>query len=426
MCMEGVHPARDLLKYCGELSGLPPCTTWYAASMPAHTSKRAAYVLITACLTCATSVSVYAQTTRILFYPTPDGAGYTSFHAISGDGTTAVGRLGINAIRWTETTGITNMPMMTGWRSAFASGASRDGRVISVTGESAMGSQAYRWNGTDYESLRGVLGPVGGYALGMSADGQTVVGALWSLGNQSNLRPARWGPNNIGSNVSAEYGYAFAANNNASIIVGHRGSHSESFRWTAATGDLNLPSRQVRGISADGNVLVGALGANPAIWRDNLAPIVLPVTPLCCGGPATGVATACNADGSVVTGTLPQGSFLWTERSGPVLLSEILRSRSIDPTLRLSYVYGISDDGTRFAAAGYRYDPVNNSPSGLMIIDLPICPGDFNRDYFVDLFDYLDFVSAFAAADPAADLNSDGVVDFFDYLDFVDRFRGTR
>ena len=76
----------------------------------------------------------------------------------------------------------------------------------------------------------------------------------------------------------------------------------------------------------------------------------------------------------------------------------------------------------------YGYERLNDGSTrrALIILDLPICPGDFNRDYFVDLFDYLDFVSAFAAADPAADLNSDGVVDFFDYLDFVDRFRGTR
>lgn len=47
------------------------------------------------------------------------------------------------------------------------------------------------------------------------------------------------------------------------------------------------------------------------------------------------------------------------------------------------------------------------------------CAADFNDDGVVDLFDYLDFVAAFASEDPIADFNVDGVIDFFDYLDFV-------
>lgn len=50
------------------------------------------------------------------------------------------------------------------------------------------------------------------------------------------------------------------------------------------------------------------------------------------------------------------------------------------------------------------------------------CRADFNCDGVTDFFDYLDFVAAFAANEPAADFNQDEVIDFFDYLDFVDRF----
>jgi hypothetical protein len=50
------------------------------------------------------------------------------------------------------------------------------------------------------------------------------------------------------------------------------------------------------------------------------------------------------------------------------------------------------------------------------------CGADFNDDGVVDLFDYLDFVSEFAANGPFADFNADTVVDFFDYLDFVAAF----
>lgn len=50
------------------------------------------------------------------------------------------------------------------------------------------------------------------------------------------------------------------------------------------------------------------------------------------------------------------------------------------------------------------------------------CPSDFNNDNVVDLFDYLDFVAAFATGGPTADYNGDTVTDFFDYLDFVAQF----
>ena len=47
---------------------------------------------------------------------------------------------------------------------------------------------------------------------------------------------------------------------------------------------------------------------------------------------------------------------------------------------------------------------------------------DFNHDGMIDFFDYLDFVDAYSANDPAADFNSDGMIDFFDYLDYVDAY----
>ena len=50
------------------------------------------------------------------------------------------------------------------------------------------------------------------------------------------------------------------------------------------------------------------------------------------------------------------------------------------------------------------------------------CPADFNQDALTDFFDYLDFVTAFAASAPSADFNRDFIVDFFDYLDFVASF----
>lgn len=53
---------------------------------------------------------------------------------------------------------------------------------------------------------------------------------------------------------------------------------------------------------------------------------------------------------------------------------------------------------------------------------MDLCTADFNCDLLVDLFDYLDFVDAFANVAAGSDFNADGVTDFFDYLDFVAAF----
>ncbi|MDX2146808.1 MAG: GC-type dockerin domain-anchored protein [Planctomycetota bacterium] len=55
-------------------------------------------------------------------------------------------------------------------------------------------------------------------------------------------------------------------------------------------------------------------------------------------------------------------------------------------------------------------------------VGCPPCAADFNRDGQADLFDYLDFVAAFAAEEPRADFNASGQVDLFDYLDFAAAF----
>ncbi len=55
-----------------------------------------------------------------------------------------------------------------------------------------------------------------------------------------------------------------------------------------------------------------------------------------------------------------------------------------------------------------------------------LCPADFNRDGFIDFFDYDDFVTCFETGvcgeDATADFNGDAFVDFFDYDEFVAAF----
>ncbi len=59
------------------------------------------------------------------------------------------------------------------------------------------------------------------------------------------------------------------------------------------------------------------------------------------------------------------------------------------------------------------------SPPAILTIS---CPADFNNDFAIDFFDYIDFVIAFAATDMLSDFNHDSFIDFFDYLDFVQAY----
>ncbi len=58
-----------------------------------------------------------------------------------------------------------------------------------------------------------------------------------------------------------------------------------------------------------------------------------------------------------------------------------------------------------------------------LVITFELCRADYNRDGFVDFFDFDDFVSCFegvsCVAGQDADFNDDGFVDFFDFDDFV-------
>jgi hypothetical protein len=81
---------------------------------------------------------------------------------------------------------------------------------------------------------------------------------------------------------------------------------------------------------------------------------------------------------------------------------------------------------------------VSRSRGGVVTVsgDSPSCPADFNRDGFLDFFDFADFTGCFEGLtgscpadrppdpppDLAPDFNADGFVDFFDYLDFTAAF----
>lgn len=58
----------------------------------------------------------------------------------------------------------------------------------------------------------------------------------------------------------------------------------------------------------------------------------------------------------------------------------------------------------------------------LTLLDARNCLADFNGDFFVDFFDYSDYVDAYGVGDLSADVNGDGFLDFFDYEEYLIEF----
>jgi|GEM_PF-4476740 len=118
----------------------------------------------------------------------PEGTGSFVSLALSGDGTTAVGYLGLNgspslpdyrAFRWTDAGGVENLGVSDGFLSSSAHAVNRDGSIVVGTQWLAdnAGSRAFRWSeSTGIVSLGTLNDRSSSWANDVSADGAVIVG----------------------------------------------------------------------------------------------------------------------------------------------------------------------------------------------------------------------------------------------------------
>jgi probable HAF family extracellular repeat protein len=125
--------------------------------------------------------------------------------------------------------------------------------------------------------------------------------------------------------------WARGASAEGAVVVGesrNRDGTFEAFRWTQATGMVGLgvapggwPSTAY-GVSADGSVVVGGVGADPFRWTESTGKVILPS--LTTDG---GLANAVSADGSVAAGYVTkQGSnraCVWTPNQELQILPDL-------------------------------------------------------------------------------------------------------
>lgn len=366
-----------------------------------------------------------APTTLQLFDPVPGSIG-PNFQVcgLSKDGSTVVGYSGRSGAVWDRSGNGRFLTAPTGYSASQAFGVNADGSVVvGYGGTSASLLSGITWtNGVP--ALQSVIGPWFTQVWAVSDDG------LVSAGQTANFA-ARWSAlvgGGFAQSVApagASQSFARGINATGTVIVGAAlvGTEQRAFKWTQAGGSRFLPAPGLsdyaiaRCVSADGNIVFGAIDQRIARWVGDAAPQLI-VNPWFQGGNGN----ACSSDGHLVVGTghgpWVAEAVLWTERTGIISVRDLAMERGLDmERIELSSAWGVSGDGRTIVGLG----GTNGQNIGF-IFHIGDCPGDFDGDFRVDFFDYLDYVQAFAVGDAVADRDGDGTVDLFDYLDFVEAF----
>ncbi len=240
---------------------------------------------------------------------------------------------------------------------------SADGSVIVGESQSANGIEAFRWTTTT--GMVG-MGDLGGEeflsaAAGVSANGLVVVGVSRSPVSGERVEAFRWtaatGMAALGDLPGGEYAsVATGVSSDGSVVAGSSTSDAspswgEAFRWTEATGLVGLgvlpgneiPVSSPSRISADGSVIVGWAstenGREAFRWTESEGIVGMGDLP---AGSFDSLATGVSTDGSVIVGLATNPgvtAFRWTAASGMVDLGR-------PPGGNYSQAWGVSADGS--------------------------------------------------------------------------------
>ncbi|MCC6229823.1 MAG: immunoglobulin domain-containing protein [Phycisphaerales bacterium] len=205
------------------------------------------------------------------------GADHSYGYSISGNGLVVIGDSGLGfdqACRWTQATGMVSIGGFASNSPSFAFGANSDGTVI--VGDGYMGGlqRAFRWTqATGMQAFGQILaGCDQSLALGITPNASHLFGYCYHNAPQLIMPTAcRWDAagNIISLGVLAGSAESVPGdcNADASVIVGYcadmQGQNARSFRWSAATGmqELLAPAGMTASIAgaitADATVITG-------------------------------------------------------------------------------------------------------------------------------------------------------------------------
>ena len=320
------------------------------------------------------------------------GAGSSAF-AVSGNGAVIAGITPSNSVaRWSLGPGgwsLQNLGKLpSSITQAWGRGISSDGLVVvgdsrSTSNGAGEGLEAFRW--TQSSGIAGLGG--NSSAEDASADGSVVVGSWFSVSPPYGSA-FRWtaasGKVQLGALPGDNSSAGQAVSDDGSIVVGQSAINQtvgnryfpvsgQAFRWSASTGMVglgNLPGTSseslATGISAGGSVIVGDANvvrdSNGAIlsseafrWTSLDGMVGLGDLP---GGVLTSLAFDASADGSRIVGIGTSSSgreaAFWQSGTGWVSLKDFLLANGVTSVngWSLSFAYGIANDGRTIIGTG--------------------------------------------------------------------------
>jgi len=376
-------------------------------------------------------------------------------YGVSADGSTAVGvsdsASGDQAFLWTTGGGMVGLGYLPGGGSSIpanrsaAFGVSADGSTVagySANLNNLFGtSETFSWTrGGGMIGLGYLPEAIGNYrrsaALGVSADGSTVIG----FGASENRYEAmRWTSNGgmvLAGWASVSQADGVSADGSTVVGEGIGPSGREAFLWTSAGGMVGLGDLAggefqsfASSVSADGSTVVGfgtsANGSEAFLWSSSGGMVGLGDL---AGGRFESAAKGVSADGSTVVGygfsASGQEAFLWDTTNGMRELDQLLTGIGLDVTgWKLTEAKGISADGRTLV--GYGTNPNGRTEAWMATLPDPEGPAcndglDNDGDGFADFSDDLGCSGwrdpsendPTLPCDDGADNDGDGAIDF--------------
>ncbi|MBX3322937.1 MAG: PQQ-binding-like beta-propeller repeat protein [Phycisphaeraceae bacterium] len=228
--------------------------------------------------------------------------------------------------------------------------------------------------------------------------------------------------------ISVRDGFAYAA----SYAFFGGLSSANMIKIDAATGTViwSVPSNRTDATPvplADGRILLSAgiagFGSQPSLslYVDHGASVSRAWDTHLAGGPAAGFWTFTPVALETMNQALAPAPPAANDPLGP--MPRTLRlDLAKHPTDAGFVVETIEGAAISAATASGQFFGVGAGGVAAFAAALVNCPGDFNGNGTIDIFDAIAFLAAFSARDPAADLNGDGLFDFFDVQLFLAQY----
>ena len=223
-----------------------------------------------------------------------------------------------------------------------------------MSGSAVLGSGvgAFRWNAV--EGLVLLKTGATSRAAAVSADGNTIAGAMDGPENPPQRHAFRWtqatGVKDLVSLGTNGDVYGISADGTM-LVGGGYSSTNDAFLWTNL-GTLRIGAGRACAVSADGTTIVG--GTSESAFRYIAVGSGSGVFSL--GALTHTVATGVSADGKIIVGTSTEGIWIWDPINGVRMILDVLSGLGAKTTDWMSLsvaVGGLSGDGRVIVGDGY-------------------------------------------------------------------------